>query len=95
MANREVYPSSLFPLRGDLSAEAGATTVEVVGLRNIPISPTLPTDGQVYSFVAVNDDWEPTTVPFNQSIKVNGVAMSDDYEIFVNATHVSVNGSPI
>lgn len=36
MANREVYPASLFPLRGDLSAEAGATTVQVVGVNGIP-----------------------------------------------------------
>jgi hypothetical protein len=30
MANRENYPASLFPLRGDLSAEAGATNVIVL-----------------------------------------------------------------
>lgn len=33
--NREIYPSSLFPLRGDLRAEAGATSVEVVGLAGV------------------------------------------------------------
>jgi hypothetical protein len=38
MANRETYPSSLFPLRGDLRAEAGATTVEVIGLEGTPIN---------------------------------------------------------
>ncbi len=32
MANRQVWPASLFPLRGDLLAEAGATTVTVVGI---------------------------------------------------------------
>lgn len=37
MANRETYPASLFPLRGDLSAEAGATTVQVIGLDGTPI----------------------------------------------------------
>lgn len=36
MANREIYPSSLFPLRGDVRAEAGATSVEVIGLANVP-----------------------------------------------------------
>ena len=35
--NRETYPSSLFPLRGDVSAEAGATTVTVIGLNGTPI----------------------------------------------------------
>lgn len=37
MANRETFPASLFPLRGDVSAEAGATTVTVIGLDGTPI----------------------------------------------------------
>jgi hypothetical protein len=37
--NRQCFPSSLFPLRGDLLAEAGATTVVVVGVQTIPITP--------------------------------------------------------
>jgi hypothetical protein len=35
--NRQVFPASLFPLRGDVSAEAGDTSVEVIGLVDIPI----------------------------------------------------------
>ena len=38
MANRCVYPSSLFPLRGDLSAEAGATSVLVTGIQGTPVN---------------------------------------------------------
>ena len=49
--NRESYPSSLFPLRGDLSAEAGATTVEVTGLQNIPLKANPLTDGTVPTYV--------------------------------------------
>jgi hypothetical protein len=35
--NRQVFPSSLFPLRGDISAEAGATSVTVQGIQGIPV----------------------------------------------------------
>jgi hypothetical protein len=38
--NRQVFPpNALFPLRGDLSAENGATKVEVIGLQNILMEP--------------------------------------------------------
>lgn len=43
MGNRQVWPSSLFPLRGDLSAEAGATTVKVIGIQGTPVSNVAPT----------------------------------------------------
>ncbi|PWT75533.1 MAG: hypothetical protein C5B59_08625 [Bacteroidetes bacterium] len=45
--NRETYPASLFPLRGDVSAEAGATTVTVVGINGTPFGtiPALLLDG--------------------------------------------------
>lgn len=33
--NRQVAPASLFPLRGDVSAEANAVSVTVIGVRNI------------------------------------------------------------
>ena len=49
--NRCVYPASLFPLRGDLLAEAGATTVTVVGIQQIPITaPCLSINGVGQSF---------------------------------------------
>jgi len=49
--NRQVWPSSLFPLRGDLLAEAGATTVTVVGVQAIPITPpSLSINGVGQSF---------------------------------------------
>ena len=61
--NRETFPSALFPLRGDLNAEAGATTVEVIGLQNIPIKANPRTDGTVPTYVAANGDieWEAPT----------------------------------
>ena len=56
--NRETYPAALFPLRGDLSAEAGATTVEVTGLQNIPLKANPLTDGAVPTYVSANGDIE-------------------------------------
>ena len=60
--NRCVYPSALFPLRGDISAEAGQVLVTVKGLQTIPVLATTPTDQQVLTYVAVNGDWEPSSV---------------------------------
>ena len=51
MSNRQVWPAGLFPLRGDISAEAGATTVTVVGVQKIPITaPSLSINGVGQSF---------------------------------------------
>ena len=51
MSNRQVFPSALFPLRGDISAESGATTVTVVGVQKIPITaPSLLINGVGQSF---------------------------------------------
>ena len=63
--NRETFPSALFPLRGDLNAEAGATTVEVIGLQNIPIKANPLTDGTVPTYVAANGDIEWEVPTFN------------------------------
>jgi hypothetical protein len=61
VSNRQVFPSSLFPLRGDLSAEAGATKVTVVGIQNTPVSPVAPLDQQVLKYIAADGQYEPTT----------------------------------
>ncbi len=95
MANREIYPSALFPNRGDLSAEAGATTTTVVGIQTVPVTPVLPTDSQI--LVDINGVWTPKSI--NASITVNQVPVSDDYEIgvnlplFGNGGPVSINGA--
>ena len=96
--NRQVYPSSLFPLRGDISAEAGAVRVTVIGLQTIPISSTLPSDTVPQTLVAIGgNEYIPTNL--DTSIQVNGVPISDDYDIGVNlpigpaGTPIKVNGS--
>ena len=43
--NVESYPATLYPLRGDVSAEAGATTVEVIGLQGLLLGVNPLTDG--------------------------------------------------
>jgi hypothetical protein len=88
--NRESYPSALFPLRGDLSAEAGATKVEVTGLQNIPLKANPLTDGTVPTYVAANGDIEwlaggGGVLP----VLINGTP-SGDYLIMVN-TAITVN----
>jgi len=85
--NRCVYPASLFPLRGDVSAEAGATSVTVIGLQRTPISPIEPNSGQ--SLVAIPGPaiggvptvvWTPTTI--NGCVYCNGIPVSGDYAFF-------------
>ena len=57
--NRQCYPpDALFPLQGDLLAKNGATTVEVVGLQNIPIKANPLVDQYLPTYVAANGDIE-------------------------------------
>jgi len=69
LANSETFPSSLFPLRGDISAESGATTVLVQGIQNIPVTTEPPADQSVLTFVGANSDleWLPDDDVFNSS----------------------------
>lgn len=85
MSNRESYPSALFPNRGDLSAEAGATTTTVIGLQTTPVSATAPTQGQ--SLIAVDPGtgtitWTPESA--GDWVMINGIPVSDDYEFGIN-----------
>lgn len=89
MANREIYPSSLFPLRGDLSAEAGAVTTTVIGIQTVPIdAPVSPTDdGKVATYIDTDKriEWKSS----NQPLRINGAA-AGDYLISVN-TALTIN----
>lgn len=87
MANRQNFPSSLFPLRGDLSAEAGDVKVTVVGLQTIPIDSTTPTGSP--TLVCINGVlWTPT--PINESVLADGVPISGDYAFLVNNVGLEV-----
>jgi len=81
MANRQVYPSSLFPLRGDISAEAGATTVTVTGLQGIPIisPPVEPVGGDTLFYDDYNNDWyyaSPWSLPVGTVLEWEGYGYS-------------------
>jgi hypothetical protein len=71
--NRQVYPSSLFPLRGDVSAEANAISVRVIGVQGIPIvAPALLINGIGQSFdkqIFINGTTDGAT---SWSISING-----------------------
>lgn len=89
MANQETYPASLFPLRGDVSAESGNVTVEVIGLQRIPIAPNPLTDGAVPTYVAANNDIEwLSSNNGGTSVFVNGVLVSQDYLILCDTAFV-------
>jgi hypothetical protein len=106
MANRETYPSAIFPLRGDLNAEAGATTVEVIGIRTTPIDkPISPTDDlKVATYVDTDHriEWKASSAGIPAAVKINGGGVSTDKQVFINAitdgsapTWVfTVNGTP-
>jgi hypothetical protein len=64
--NRESYPSAEFPLRGDLSAEAGDVIVEVIGLQHIPIAPNPLQEWAVLTDRPSNGDLEWITPIFNE-----------------------------
>lgn len=92
--NRMTYPSSLFPLRGDLSAEAGATTVVVVGIQTVPIDrPVSPTDdGKVATYVDADRriEWRPSS---GTAVEINGVGVSSTKQFFING--VTDGSAPI
>jgi hypothetical protein len=98
MANREVYPASLFPLLGDVSATQTNTSVTVVGIYTHPVTSVFgaaPVDGLCLGYVAKNADVEQIGTA---AIAVNGVMVSTDYSVAVNSTFaanqvfVKVNG---
>jgi hypothetical protein len=57
--NRQIYPSALFPLRGDISAESGATSVIVQGIQGIPVvaPPIEPAGLDTFFYDSYNNDW--------------------------------------
>ena len=85
--NVESYPATLYPLRGDVSAEAGATTVEVIGLQGLLLGVNPLTDGGVPTYISANGDIEWRAGSGNV-VKVNGVGVSADYVILVDTAIV-------
>lgn len=84
--NRQNFPSSLFPLRGDLSAEAGDVKVTVVGLQTIPIDSTTPVDGN--TLIVIDGVWIPVTP--NSTVYVDTLPISSDWTFYVNGVDLDV-----
>lgn len=98
MSNRQTFPASLFPLRGDLSAEAGATTVVVTGIRSIPVTTVAPTAGQSLIYDAVTNTLIWVTA---SGILINGLPSSSSKQVFINGVTdgstlfvIEINGTP-
>jgi hypothetical protein len=93
--NREIVipgGAGVYPLTGDVQSTAGSSTVRVVGLQGLPLENIIPNPGAFLVFNQNNAEWEPIQ---RACIQVNGLTVSDDYDMSVNATHVSVNGTPV
>lgn len=87
MANRQSYPSSLFPLRGDISAEAGDVAVVVEGIQTQPVDPAVPDTGDELIYGA-DGIWHPGKL--NASVLINDIPISDDYDFLVN--QIAIDG---
>ena len=85
--NAESYPATLFPLRGDVSAEAGATVVKVIGLQGLLLGANPLTDGGVPTYIAANGDieWQAGS---GSVVRVNGIGVSADYVILMDTAIV-------
>jgi hypothetical protein len=64
-------------LRGDISAEVGATTVTVTGIQQIPVvsPPVEPNDGDTFFYSAYNNEWyysSPWKIPDGQDLTFEG-----------------------
>ena len=104
--NRQVFPSSLFPLRGDISAEAGATSVIVQGLQGIPIiaPPVEPVGLDTFFYDSYNNDWfyaSPWDIPVGIPLVWEGYGygssgiswIAPDTLAFGNGTDGDVSGA--
>jgi len=92
--NREIVipgGAGVYPLTGDVVSQAGNATVQVSGLRGVPITNTFLDGGEVLEYNVNTNNWEPT---LRAAIQVNNVTVSDDYIITVNVPKMAlVNGS--
>jgi hypothetical protein len=103
MPTQQLFPQTVYPIIGDVQSTPGAAKITVTGIQTIPVSPTTPTDQQVLVFQQSLLQYVPRYSPFNRSIQVNNIAMSDDYEFsvkfvdmeFQTNSSFSPNGKPV
>lgn len=88
--NREIYPGGIYPLQGDVLSQAGNNLVAISKLQGTSLNANSPTPGTYLIFDGVS--WSPRQ-PWNNSVEVNGISISDDFDITVNVIKpVLVNG---
>lgn len=88
--NHEVT-STLWPLSGDVSSEAGSTIVTVTGINNRPVQDTVLQGGEAIVYDSNVGQWTPR---LQASIQVNNVTVSDDALIAVNVVKpILINGA--
>jgi len=84
MPNQQLYPSSTYPITGDVQSTPGSPNVKVTGFQTTPVAPNKPNDGQVYVYVASINQWVPAdpivsgpnavgTPPTANPVQVGGV----------------------
>ncbi len=103
MPNQQLFPQSTYPITGDVQSTPGIPTVTVVGIQGTPVISTVPVDQQSLVFQGTLGEYVPSYTPFNQSIKVDSIPVSDDYDFFVNLYDMSFqvnssfapNGNPV
>ena len=104
--NRQIFPSALFPLRGDISAEAGATSVIVQGIQGIPVvaPPIEPAGLDTLFYDSYNNDWfyaSPWDIPVGTPLVWEGYGygssgiswIAPDTLAFGNGTDGDVSGA--
>jgi hypothetical protein len=85
--NREIVMpggAGLYPLQGDVTSTAGTNRATVTGLQSIPILASTPSPANNLQYNANTNQWTPTAIA---CIAVDGVVVSYDYMIAVNATN--------
>ena len=80
----------IYPLSGDVTSSAGNSSVRVTGLQGISLQSGVPGAGAELQFNQNAVQWQPLVIA---QIQVNGISVSDDPLVSVNATKpITVNG---
>ena len=91
--NRETYPASFSPIVGDVIVNPGERQATVAAIQHVPVSDATPNDHDLLEFNATTGEWEPGAGASTAFIYINGVAVSDDPTIYINAGNLTeING---
>jgi hypothetical protein len=93
--NREIVQAGagagIYPLSGDVLSKAGNPLVKVIGLQGIPLLAGVSSSGSSLQYNQNANQWQAI---LRANVRVNGLTISDDNEISVNARkEVTINGA--